>query len=86
MQFKIRGSILLLVVVSLAWAKNISILLSLPLHQTSGPRTSWERGFEILPGALQAVNDINNDSTLLAGHVLKLIVVSSPGSDDIEIV
>ena len=62
-------------------ASNISLLISLPLHQASGPRTSWERGLEILPGALQAVNDINNDSTILPGHNLQLII-----KDDTEIV
>ena len=67
-------------------ASNISMLISLPLHPTSGPRVSWERGLEILPGALLAVNDINNDSTLLPGHTLKPVVINSPESDDIEIV
>lgn len=68
-------------------AKNISVLVSLSLHQPSGPRTSWERGFDILPGALQAVSDINNDSTTLYlyGHRLKLIVVDS-GRDGNEII
>ena len=62
-------------------ASNISILISLPLHQISGPRTSWERSLEILPGALLAVNDVNNDSTLIPGHNLQLII-----KDDTEIV
>ena len=69
-----------------AQASNISVLISLPLYQTSGPSVSWERGFEILPGALLAVNDINNDSLLLPGHTLKPIVINSLESDDIEIV
>ena len=83
-----RGFILLAAMSALlvAQASNISILISLPLHPTGGPSTSWERGFEILPGALLAVSDINNDSTLLPGHTLKPIVVDSPESDDIEIV
>ena len=66
---------------------NISILITLPdpLHPTSGPRLRWERGFEILPGALQAVDDINNDSYFLSGHSLKLLVVDS-GRDEYEII
>ena len=64
---------------------NISILITLPLHPTSGPRLSWERGLEILPGALQAVDDINNDSYFLSGHSLKLLVVDS-GRDEYEII
>ena len=71
----------LLVTQGLATASNVSLLISLPLCQTSGPRTSWERGLEILPGALQAVNDINNDSTILPGHNLQLII-----KDDTDIV
>ena len=62
-------------------ASNVSLLISLPLDPTSGPRASWERGLEILPGALQAVNDINNDSTVLSGCNLQLII-----KDDTEIV
>ena len=70
-----------------AQASNIFTLISLPLlDPTSGPRASWERGLEILPGALQAVNDINSDPTLLPGHTLKPIVINSTESDDIEIV
>ena len=66
---------------------NISILITLPdpLHPTSGPRLRWERGFEILPGALRAVEDINNDSYFLSGHSLKLLVVDS-GRDEYEII
>ena len=76
MQFELRVSILLALMSALVVtaASNISILLSLPLHQISEPRMSWERGFEILPGALLAVNDINNDSTILPGHNLQLII------------
>lgn len=66
-------------------ASNMSLLIALPLHQASGPRTSWERGFEILPGARLAVKDINNESVLLPEHTLKLIVVDS-GRDEFEIV
>lgn len=84
-----QNCILLLSAISalqVAQAGDISILISLPLHPTSGPSLSWERGYEILPGALQAVNDINNDSTILPGHNLRPIVIDSPQSDDIEIV
>ena len=62
-------------------ASNISILITLPLHPISGPRTNWERGLEILPGVLLAVSDVNNDSTILPGHNLQLIV-----KDNAEIV
>ena len=88
MQFKIQGFVLLAAVSALvvAQASNISILIALPLHPISGPRTNWERGLEILPGALQAVSDINNGSTLLPGRVLKPIVVNSQRSDGISIV
>ena len=75
----------LVLALSMTRASNISMLVSLSLHQPSGPRTRWERGFEILPGALLAVNDINNDSTILCGHKLQLITVDS-GRDGIEIV
>ena len=64
---------------------NISILVSLPLHQTSRSRTSWDRGFEILPGALLAVSDINNDSTILCRDTLHVIPVNS-GRDGSELV
>ena len=63
---------------------SVSLLIALPLHPTSGPRLSWERGLEILPGALQAVDDINNVSFILSGHTLKLTVVDS-GRDQFEI-
>ena len=84
-----QGLIILLAAISalqVVRAGDISILISLPLQPTSGPSLRWERGLEILPGALQAINDINNDSTLLPGHVLKLIVINSPESNDIEVV
>ena len=64
---------------------NTTILIALPLHPTNEPRLSWERGLEILPGALQAVDDINNDSYFLSGHSLKLLVVDS-GRDEYEII
>ena len=66
-------------------ASNVSLLIALPLHPTSGPRVNWERGLEILPGAHLAVNDVNNDSTILPGHTLKLIVADS-GRDQFEFV
>ena len=65
-------------------ASNISILVSLPLYQISGPKTSWERGFEILPGAHLAVSAINNDSTILRGHNLQIVVADS-GRDENDI-
>ena len=63
-----------------------SNILTLPLHPTNETRLRWERGFEILPGALQAVDDINNDSyflSKLSGHSLKLLVVDS-GRDEYQ--
>ena len=66
-------------------SQNVSLLIALTLYQNSGPRTNWERGFEMLPGALQAVSDINNDSVLLPGHTLKLIAVDG-GRNEFKIV
>ena len=59
----------------MAKADNISLLISLPLHQdnVSVRHKRWERGPEILPGALIAVDDINNNSSVLPGHYLQLI-------------
>ena len=63
------------------------MLVSLPLyHHPSKPRLSWERGLEILPGAVQAVRDINNDSTILRGYNLQLFVVDNGRDDEMEIV
>ena len=64
---------------------SVSLLIALPLHPTSGLKLGWERGLEILPGALQAVDDINNDSIILPGHTLKLTVVDN-GRNQFEIV
>ena len=87
MPFELKMFVMLAIIsmLQMTTADNISMLVSLPLHQASGPRTSWERGLEILPGALLAVNDINNDSSLFSGHTLKLLVVDS-GRDEFEIV
>ena len=88
MPFELKIFVLLAIVSMLQMtikANNISLLIVLPLHQTSGPRVSWEKGLEILPGALQAVSDINNDSVLLPGHTLKLIAVDSE-RDEFKIV
>ena len=67
MQSKHRGTTFLTVMSALIVTKasNTSMVISLPLRQINGPRTSWERSFKILPGAPLAVNDVNNDSTLL---------------------
>ena len=87
MQF---GCIILIVTMALRMtgaSRNISMLVSLPLHHhPSRPRLSWERGLEILPGAVQAVRDINNDSTILRGYNLQLFVVDNGKDDEIEIV
>ena len=72
-------------VLCLTRAKNVSVLVSLQLHPLTGPRRSWERGLEILPGALLAVSDINNDSTILPGYNLQLMIADS-GRDKTEIV
>ena len=87
MQF---GCIILIVKTALRMtgaSRNISVLVSLPLHHhPSRPRLSWERGLEILPGAVQAMRDINNDSTILRGYNLQLFVVDNGRDDEIEIV
>ena len=87
MQF---GCIILVVTTALRLtgaSRNISVLVSLPLHHhPSRPRLSWERGLEILPGAVQAVRHINNDSTILRGYNLQLFVVDNGRDDEIEIV
>jgi hypothetical protein len=87
MPFRLEFFVLLATVLTLQVIadSNISILITLPLHPTNGPSLSWERGFEILPGALQAVDDINNDSSFLSGHSLKLLVVDS-GRDEYKII
>ena len=88
MKLEFSSFIVLLAAISvpcMTKASNISILVSLPLHQISGPRMSWERGFEILPGAHVAVSGINNDSAILHGHNLQLMVVDS-GRDENDIV
>ena len=56
-------------------ARNISLIISLPLH--GEPQTSRGRGFEILPGALVAVSGINENSSVLPGHNLEVIVIDS---------
>ena len=57
------------------YCKNESILIvALPLTVNSELTLSWERGLEILPGALAAAEIINNDSSLLP---LKLLVADS---------
>ena len=77
MWFAIQSVITLACVSMLQMAKadNISLLISLPLHQdiVSVPHKGWERGLEILPGALIAVDNINNNSSVLPGHYLQLI-------------
>ena len=58
-------------------AKNLSVLIFLPIHDTNQPKVSWERGLEILPGALAAESGVNANSTVLSGHNLELVVVDS---------
>ena len=55
-----------------AKADNISLLISLPLHQDiiSVPYTGWRRGLEILPGAIVAVKGINENSSVLPGYII----------------
>ena len=94
MQFQWSSSVALIVIITLTSiqnvlcltsANNVSVLVSLQLHPLTGPRRSWERGLEILPGALLAVSDINNDSTILDGYNLELVIVDS-GKDETKVV
>lgn len=66
-------------------ANNISLLISLSLHHVgSVPSTAWERGFEILPGALVAMDDINQNCSILPGHNLHVTFVDR-GRHDSEV-
>ena len=44
----------------------------------------WERGMEILPGGLLAVDEINNSTELLQGYHLELVPLMIPMCDPIE--
>ena len=54
---------------------NESIIIVAIPRTNSEASTSWEKGEEILPGAIMASNSINNDSQLNIS--LKLLVVDS---------
>ena len=55
---------------------TISLVVSLPLHNCITQQdTSWTREVEILTGAYIAVNDINNDSSILSNYNLELKVL-----------
>ena len=55
---------------------TISLVVSLPLHNCITQQdTSWTREIEILTGAYNAVNDINNDSSILSNYNLELKVL-----------
>ena len=62
-----------------AKADNITLLISLPLHQDiiSVPYTGWRRGLEILPGAIVAVKGINDNSSVLLGYNLSILFMDS---------
>lgn len=44
---------------------SIKLIVITPNHQTDGPSASWERGLEILPGAEDAVEHINDCERVL---------------------
>ena len=60
--------------------KNISFIISLPLHTSHGSETSRNVGLEILPGADIAVNGINEDSAILSNYTLQQILIDSGSS------
>ena len=55
------------------------LILALPQISSTGIIVSWERGQEILPGALEAVSQINNEnsSLVLQSNKLTLVVADS---------
>ena len=59
---------------------NIIAVVSVPKAGREGPTQSWERGLEILPGALLAVKHIN-DSNILGNYSLNLIEIITEGCD-----
>ena len=65
-------------------SNTLSILVFLPFHNLSEPTVSWERGMEIQPGVLVAMDEINADMSVLPGYNLTLIVLDSEKQDVLE--
>ena len=69
-------TVLLFVILTPVLSK-LKILAVLPLEHGNRPTSSWERGFEMLPGAQVAIEHINQDRNIIPDNELELEIVDS---------
>ena len=90
MDVSYKTAVLILVIATVVFGVHcncnysIYIIVPFPVKYIGGSVTAWKRGLEILTGAHVAVNDINNDSSILSNYNLKVIVVDS-GVDEYKV-
>ena len=65
------------IVSRISYDSELVLVVALPRINGSGVSISWERGQEIIPGAIAAVDHINKDLSGIIGNKLILLIADS---------